>query len=74
MNEKKDKTTNGNSWIIRRRIIVLTLLYSAVSVSYLILFGEDSRLNQDIASSLILLCASLIGSYVFGAIWDDGKK
>lgn len=63
----------GN-WKNRRRTIFATLLYCAGAVTYLIVRGEDTGLNQDIASGLILLAASVVGSYVFGAVWDDSRK
>ena len=62
------------SWKNRRRVIFATLLYCALAVGYLIFKGEDTSLHQDIASGLILLAASVIGSYVFGAVWDDTRK
>ncbi|WP_322893457.1 MULTISPECIES: hypothetical protein [unclassified Yoonia] len=59
------------SWRIRRRVIIATLVYSALGVGYLIIFGEDLRLHEAIANGLILLAGSVVGSYVFGAAWDD---
>lgn len=52
----------------------MTLLYCGGAVGYIIHNGEDSGLYSDIASGLILLAASVIGSYVFGAVWDDTRK
>ena len=63
-----------DSWRIRRRIVFLSLVYCAGSVSYIMLFGDDSELNRSIVNGLILLAASVIGSYVFGAVWDDKIK
>lgn len=62
------------TWTNRRRVIFGTLLYCAAAIAYLIFRGEDTRLHQDIASGLILLAASVVGSYVFGAVWDDSRK
>lgn len=66
---------NGDrpSWYIRRRIIATTLVFSAIIVTYLTLYGEDNRLHETIATGLIFLSASVIGSYVFGAVWNDKK-
>jgi hypothetical protein len=60
-------------WRIRRKVIFATLLFCAVEVGYLTLAGQDTQLHQAIATSLILLAGSVIGSYVFGAIWDDAN-
>ena len=67
-NENKD-----NRWKIRRNIVNLTLTFSALSITYLMLKGNDTQLHQAIANGLILLSGSVIGSYIFGATWDDKK-
>lgn len=61
------------SWKIRRRVIVATLIFCGVVVGWLAVAGEDTRLAETIATGLILLAASVIGSYVFGATWDDAN-
>lgn len=68
MNSDKEK------WSIRRRIVNTTLLFCACCVSYIMFNGEDTELNQSIANGLILLAGSVIGSYVFGSVWDDKQK
>ena len=67
-NENKD-----NRWKIRRNIVNSTLTFSALSIIYLMLKGNDTQLHQAIANGLILLSGSVIGSYIFGATWDDKK-
>lgn len=62
------------TWKNRRRVIFSTLMYCAGSITYLLGWGQDTGLHQDIASGLILLVASVIGSYVFGAVWDDSRQ
>ncbi|MBT8449209.1 MAG: hypothetical protein KJO69_05940 [Gammaproteobacteria bacterium] len=69
-----DKDGIPGTWKNRRRVIFSTLVYCAAMVTYLAIWGEDTSLHQDIASGLILLTASVVGSYVFGAIWDDKRK
>lgn len=59
------------SWKIRRRIIYGTLLYCAGVVLYLVVWGSDTALHQQIALALVGLAGAVIGSYVFGAVWDD---
>ena len=59
------------SWKIRRRIITATLLLCAFVVIYLLLRGEDTRLNETLANGAFFLAGSVIGAYVFGAAWDD---
>lgn len=59
------------SWKNRRRVIFGTLIFCALAISYLIAFGKDMELHEVIANGLLLLAASVIGGYVFGAAWDD---
>lgn len=66
--------TVRGTWKNRRRVIFSTLLYCAGMVGYLAIRGEDTSLNGDIASGLIILAGTVIGSYVFGAVWDDYRK
>lgn len=59
------------SWKIRRRIIVATLLFCAGEIVYLTIWGQDTDLAATIANGVLILAGSVIGSYVFGAVWDD---
>jgi len=60
-----------SSWRIRRRIIVATLLWCGAMVTYLSILGRPVQLSETAVNGLLLLMASVIGSYVFGAVWDD---
>lgn len=59
------------SWKIRRRVIASTLAFCAATIGWLVIVGESTPLNETIANGLILLAGGVIGSYVFGAAWDD---
>lgn len=61
----------GGAWTHRRRIIYGTLIFCAFCISYLMFRGSDTRLNETIVNSAFLLAGGVIGSYVFGAVWDD---
>lgn len=50
-----------------------TLLWCAGMVTYLAIFGRPTTLSETIANGCLLLMASVIGSYVFGAVWEDIK-
>ncbi len=58
-------------WKLRRRIVNLTLLFCAGVVIWLIARGEDTALAGSIVNAAFLLAGMVIGSYVFGAAWDD---
>jgi hypothetical protein len=60
------------SWKIRRRVVVATIGFCMGCIVYLMVRGEaDSRLHETIAMGVIGLFISTVGSYVFGAAWDD---
>ena len=61
------------SWRIRRRIVNLTLLFCASGVTYLMFYGDDTRLHESIAIGLLGLAGATIGSYIFGATWGDNN-
>lgn len=59
------------SWKHRRRVVFGALFFCAGAIGYLIGAGEDTVLHRAIAEGLVMLAAGIIGSYVFGAAWDD---
>lgn len=66
--------TGDFEWWRRRIAITGVLLFCAATVGYLTICGNDTALHRDIANGLILLAGSTLGSYVFGAVWDDSSK
>lgn len=65
------KVPEGPSWKVRRRIIVATLVFCAGEIIYLTGWGKDHELSRTIATGVLLLAGSTIGSYIFGAVWDS---
>lgn len=61
------------TWTRRRRIIHATLAYCAVLVPVLTLRHPESALVAQTVIALIGLAGGVIGSYVFGAVWDDAN-
>jgi hypothetical protein len=57
-------------WAVRRRIIILALIWIGALVTYLAIWGKPDSLREAIATGLILLFGSIVGSYVFGAVWE----
>lgn len=64
----------SDDWRIRRRIIILTLLWAAGLSSYLAVVGPSDQLREATVTSAFLLIGSIIGSYVFGVIWEQKGK
>lgn len=59
-------------WNARRRRIDLILLYCAIVVGYLAVYGPDA-VKDTIALGLVGLAVTTVGSYIFGAAWDDNN-
>lgn len=57
-------------WAVRRRIIILVLIWSSGLITYLAVFGRPIALSDTIAMNLIFMMGGIIGSYVFGAVWE----
>lgn len=61
------------SWKYRRRIIHAVLTYCALAVAGLTVRYPESALVAQTVIALIGLAGGVIGSYVFGAVWDDAN-
>lgn len=61
-------------WERRRGTVFASLMYCAVQNAYLTLYGADTILSRALAEGAFLLAGAVIGSYVFGATWDDRNK
>ena len=71
-----NKTPNNKPspcWNRRRKIVYATLFFCAFTVGYVVWGGEDTRLNETVVNGCLILAGSTIGSYVFGATWDDKR-
>lgn len=58
-------------WRYRRTLVLATLAVCALGVSYLTLWGTDTRLNETLTIGYFGLWGTTLGSYVFGAVWHD---
>lgn len=67
-------TINGDNWQKRRRWMVLILSWMLANAQYLIVWGNDTALHQNALVTLLGAIVAVLGSYVFGAVWDDRNK
>ena len=58
-------------WKYRRRIIFLALAFCAGATAWCLTGRVDTELAETAILALCGLSGSIIGSYVFGAAWDD---
>jgi hypothetical protein len=71
LTDPSDRNANGKKWQFRRTVVVMSLIFCATVITFLVLYGEDTRLNETIALGAFGLTISVIGSAIFGAVWDD---
>jgi DMSO reductase anchor subunit len=64
----------AEDWAVRRRIIILSLIWAAMLITYLAIWGRPIALSDSALTNLCIVFGSIIGSYVFGAIWDNKVK
>lgn len=62
-----------SSWKIRRSIILITLLFCAAIIIKIIWSGADTTTAQVALYGSFGLAGTVIGSYIFGAVWDDNN-
>lgn len=58
-------------WKYRRLAVFIILSFCIGTITYLVLHGEDTRLNETIANGVLFLMGAVSGSYIFGATWDS---
>lgn len=67
-----------NAWIVRRKIIIYSLIWLGMLITFVSLYAlfksRESSLQETIVIAAFTLFGSIVGSYVFGAIWDDKNK
>lgn len=69
-----DPQTYETSWKLRRRAVFGTLAFCGAGIVYLLLRGEDTRLNETIANGLMLVGGSVVLGYCGFAAMDDRSK
>lgn len=62
------------SWYWRRWAIFSSLAVCDAILLYLVAFGTDTRLNQDLGNGAFLLIAAIVNGYVLGSAWDDKNR
>ena len=61
------------NWRVRRRIVHATLAFCGGIIVYVLTAGQDSSVAEAAVSGAYLLAGAVIGSYVFGAVWEDTR-
>ena len=57
-------------WAVRRRIIILSLIWEAVLITFLVIFPRPNSIAEVAIINLASLFGGTVGSYIFGSVWD----
>jgi len=72
--QTKQPEQAGPSWKNRRRVILATLLFCALTVGYVLWKGDDTKIGETAITMSFFLAGSTVGGYVFGAAWENVQK
>lgn len=59
-------------WSFRRKVVVYTLCFCAGVVTKVAIWGHQSEgIGEALVTMSFGLAGAVIGSYIFGAVWND---
>ena len=64
---------HGN-WVIRRRFMMIVIAFCMGVIVYTLHSGRDDRVAETALTMSFAIVGTTVGSYVFGAAWEKGKK
>lgn len=69
--EDKDRNPGQSSWRIRRRFMFAVSAFCMWTVAYVLWRGLSSGPADTAVTMAFLTLLGIVGSYVFGATWED---
>lgn len=60
-----------DTWRYRRRVLYLTLAFCMLAVAYCLWKDRTSSVADTVVTMAFFTIISAVGSYVFGATWED---
>lgn len=67
-----ERNKGQKPWNFRRKVVVSTLLFCAATV--ILCISKESAVAESAVTSSFTLAGAVIGSYIFGAVWNDKEK
>lgn len=64
----------SSDWTVRRRIVIISLIWEATLITYLVIYPWPNSIAEVAMINLAGLFGGTVGSYIFGAIWDQKGK
>lgn len=68
------RDATSDNWTKRRRVMHWALLYIGLHLAWLQMLSKHDAFDTQVAMALIAGAFGIIGSYIFGATWDDKNK
>ena len=62
------------SWKIRRRVMFITIGFCMFIIAYCLYKNLDTKVAESAVTMGFFTLSTVIGSYVFGAVWDDNNQ
>ncbi len=62
-----------HSWERRYKYLLAVTAYTKIMIAYIIIKKIDTSPAEAFVTAGCLLIAACVGSYVFGAVWDDKR-
>ena len=71
----KCRNEGQKPWSFRRRVVITALLFCAGIVAKVTVWGHSSEgIGEALVTSAFGLAGAVIGSYIFGAVWNDNTQ
>lgn len=70
----KRNLAHQSSWAIRRRFMFAVVGFCMLTVGYCLFRNLDTRVAEAAVTFAFITIAAIVGSYVFGAAWEDISK
>lgn len=68
-----DKDHMG-TWRVRRRYLFWNTLFNMAVIIYCLYKNNDTKIADTAVTMAFVALISSLGSYVFGAVWDDDNR
>ena len=69
------RNVDQKPWSFRRRVVIATLFFCAGVVVKVTVWGHQSEgIGEALVTMAFGLAGTVIGSYIFGAVWNDKGK
>ncbi len=71
MDAQKQRNPGSSSWKVRRRMMFLVVFFCMWVIGYVLVKDRTSGPADTALTMAFLTIISIVGSYVFGATWED---